>query len=70
MPFSLQSRSNHAAVLIASDPRTGIHAGNLLKQVLADVGGKGGGSAQIAQGSFTTDPKTVLDRLHSLLAGV
>ncbi len=58
------------AVLIASDPRTGIHAGNVLKQLFADVGGKGGGSAQIAQGSFATDPKAVLDRLDSLLAGV
>jgi len=40
------------AVLVAAGPDSGIHAGNLLKQILAGHGGKGGGSATLAQGSL------------------
>ncbi len=40
------------SVLVAAAADSGIHAGNLLKQILAGHGGKGGGSATVAQGSL------------------
>jgi alanyl-tRNA synthetase len=40
------------SVLVAASGDSGIHAGNLLKQILTDHGGKGGGSATVAQGSL------------------
>ncbi len=42
--------SNPPAVLLATSPDTGIDAGALLKSLLASVGGRGGGSARLAQG--------------------
>ncbi len=44
------------SVLVAAAADSGIHAGNLLKQILAGHGGKGGGSATVAQGSLV-DPE-------------
>jgi alanyl-tRNA synthetase len=41
------------SVLLASSPDSGIDAGKLLKAVLAEAGGRGGGSPRIAQGSVT-----------------
>ncbi|MGA7414852.1 MAG: DHHA1 domain-containing protein [Bryobacteraceae bacterium] len=42
------------SVLVAAASDSGIHAGNLLKQVLTDHGGKGGGTATVAQGSLAS----------------
>jgi len=42
---------NPAAVLLAVSADSGIHAGTLLKEALATVGGRGGGSATLSQGS-------------------
>jgi len=39
-------------VLVAAAADSGIHAGNILKQILAGHAGKGGGSATVAQGSL------------------
>jgi alanyl-tRNA synthetase len=39
------------AVLLAVSKDAGIHAGNVLKEALGKLGGRGGGSAQMAQGS-------------------
>jgi alanyl-tRNA synthetase len=58
------------AVMIASSADSGIHAGNVVKQLFAEFGGKGGGSAQMAQGSFLADPKTVTQWLTALLTRV
>jgi len=41
-----------ASVLLAVSADAGIHAGNALKAALAACGGRGGGSAQAAQGSL------------------
>jgi alanyl-tRNA synthetase len=41
-----------AGVLIASSPDSGVNAGAVLKQVLIAAGGRGGGSATLAQGSL------------------
>ncbi len=38
------------SVLIASSVDSGVNAGAVLKQVLAENGGRGGGSATLAQG--------------------
>jgi hypothetical protein len=39
-------------VLVASSPDSGRNAGNLLKPKLQAAGGRGGGSATLAQGSL------------------
>jgi alanyl-tRNA synthetase len=40
-----------ASVLLASSEDSGVDAGRLLKEKLAAVGGRGGGSPRLAQGS-------------------
>jgi alanyl-tRNA synthetase len=40
-----------ASILLAASADSGIHAGNLLKAELQKAGGRGGGNAQLAQGS-------------------
>ncbi len=42
--------SNPPAVMLATSPDTGIDAGAVLRSLLASVGGRGGGSARLAQG--------------------
>lgn len=44
--------SERGAVLIAASPDSGRNAGAILKAVLAKAGGRGGGSATLAQGSL------------------
>ena len=39
-------------VLLAASPDAGVHAGNVLKGLLTANGGRGGGNAQLAQGSL------------------
>ena len=39
-------------VVIACSPDSGLHAGSILKSALANTGGKGGGSATLAQGNM------------------
>ena len=52
MPLSVfvATSSSPPAVLLATSPDTGIDAGAVLKSLLASVGGRGGGSARLAQG--------------------
>ncbi|MGC4051010.1 MAG: alanyl-tRNA editing protein [Paludibaculum sp.] len=57
--FCAQSKAIYAAtsaqppaVLIVVSADSGVHAGNVLKQALAAAGGRGGGNAQVAQGSL------------------
>lgn len=40
------------AVLVAVSEDTGLHAGNLMKPLLAEMGGRGGGNNRTAQGSL------------------
>jgi alanyl-tRNA synthetase len=56
------------AVIVASSSDSGIHSGNVVKAILAEFGGKGGGVANMAQGSFTGDPGKLLERLLARLA--
>ena len=42
--------SNPLAVLVAASPDSGLDAGKVLKSLLGEVGGRGGGSAVLAQG--------------------
>ena len=51
---------NPPAVLLASSPDSGIHAGEFLKAALTKAGGRGGGSATLAQGSVPS--KDLLDQ--------
>ncbi|MGJ5820487.1 alanyl-tRNA editing protein [Paludibaculum fermentans] len=44
--------SQPPAVLVVASTDSGVHAGNVLKQALAAAGGRGGGNAQVAQGSL------------------
>ncbi|HEX4749734.1 MAG TPA: DHHA1 domain-containing protein [Bryobacteraceae bacterium] len=57
--------SQPAGVLIACSPDCGINAGALLKEVLAQAGGRGGGSAVLAQGGLPSPE--VLKQLRSRL---
>lgn len=43
--------ANPAAILFAASQDSGIHAGEKMKAALAAAGGRGGGNAQLAQGS-------------------
>jgi alanyl-tRNA synthetase len=52
-----------ATVLVASSPDSGIQSGTIIKEIVAEFGGKGGGAANLAQGSFTGDPEKFLERL-------
>ncbi len=47
-----------AGVLIACSSDSGINAGDILKHTLADFGGRGGGSATLAQGSAPSEAFT------------
>ena len=59
---------NPPSVLLAVSPASGVHAGNLLKPALAEVGGRGGGNAALAQGSVPS--KEALGQLVSVVTGV
>ncbi len=57
------------SLLLAASPDSGINAGTLLKQSLAAAGGRGGGSAGMAQGSVPS--KAALDAtMQALLANL
>jgi len=49
------------AVLLAASQESGINAGGLLKSALTQAGGRGGGSATMAQGSLPS--KDLIDQL-------
>jgi len=54
------------SAMLASSSDSGVHAGELLKKALANAGGRGGGSATMAQGSVPS--KASLDQLIAALA--
>lgn len=58
------------AVLMAASPGTGVNAGSVLKPLLTAAGGRGGGSAAMAQGSLPgeTALNTLEAELRKLLA--
>ncbi|MGO9240651.1 MAG: alanyl-tRNA editing protein [Bryobacteraceae bacterium] len=56
---------NPPAVLYAASAESGIHAGNRLKEALGAQGGRGGGNAQLAQGSLPT-----VEALQALLTAL
>ncbi|HLK21363.1 MAG TPA: DHHA1 domain-containing protein, partial [Bryobacteraceae bacterium] len=43
------------SVLLAASPDSGVNAGAVLKAALAEVGGRGGGNATLAQGSLNKE---------------
>jgi alanyl-tRNA synthetase len=53
------------AVLLAVSADSGLNAGNLLKPLLAEHSGRGGGSAQVAQGSVA-DPAALASLIEAL----
>lgn len=56
-----------AAILLAAAADSGLDAGKALKEALAAAGGRGGGNAQMAQGSLPD--KTALDALVARVVG-
>ncbi len=52
------------AVMVAASADSGVHAGNVVKAAVTDLGGRGGGSAGMAQGSV---PPEALERLKAAL---
>jgi alanyl-tRNA synthetase len=57
---------NPPSVLLATSKESRQHAGDLLKRALAEVGGRGGGNATLAQGSLPS--KTALQQLRESLS--
>jgi alanyl-tRNA synthetase len=57
---------NPPSILLAASKNSGMHAGDLLKRALAEVGGRGGGNAALAQGSLPS--KEALQQLVRTLA--
>ena len=56
-----------ASAMLAASPDANVHCGNVLKQALANFGGRGGGSQTMAQGSFTGDTRGFARLLRDLL---
>lgn len=56
---------NPPSVMLATSIESGVHAGNRLKELLAVHGGRGGGSAQVAQASLPS-----VEALNGLLAAL
>lgn len=69
MPLSVfvAAVSSPPAVLLATSPDTGIDAGAMLRSLLASVGGRGGGSARLAQGMVPgrAQLETLMESLES-----
>jgi len=60
--------SARPAVLMAVSADAGVHAGNILKEAAGKLGGRGGGSAQMAQGSV--GPGAADDLVGALLGAL
>ena len=58
-----------AAVLLASSEDSGVDAGRLLKEMLQQAGGRGGGNPRLAQGSIP-DPGRLPSLLEALAAAI
>ena len=56
---------NPPSIMLATSVESGVHAGNRLKELLSVHGGRGGGSAQMAQASLPS-----VDALNALLAAL
>ena len=65
---ALVSASNPALVAVARSPDTAGDAGALLRKVIEQFGGKGGGKPDLAQGNLNGEPAAVLDALRTLIA--
>jgi alanyl-tRNA synthetase len=57
--------SNPPSVMVATSADSGVEAGKLLRPLLEKVGGRGGGSARLAQGSLPS-----ADLLENVLASI
>jgi alanyl-tRNA synthetase len=68
----LATLAEPACVLLAASEDTGIDAGAMLKAALASAGGRGGGSARLAQGTLgdAAAASSLLDALVETLRGV
>jgi alanyl-tRNA synthetase len=66
--FAVATALDPATVLVAASADSGHNAGALLKTALAAVGGRGGGSASLAQGTVS-DPALLEQVVAALLAG-
>lgn len=53
--IALAFATDSSGVLVISSPNAGVNCGVVLKEVLAAVGGRGGGSATLAQGALQSD---------------
>jgi alanyl-tRNA synthetase len=53
-----------ASVLLACSPDSGLHAGNILKPLLTEREGRGGGSARVAQGGVPADAAELAEAIQ------
>jgi len=63
----LLAAQNPPSVLLACSNDAGLNAGDLLKRILTEAGGRGGGNRTLAQGSVASPQ--ALDRVVTALAG-
>lgn len=66
----LAAAENPPALLLASSSDSGVNAGEVLKSVLAAVGGRGGGNATLAQGSLAPQDGPGKEALVRAIASV
>ena len=67
----LASLPNPPTLLLATSSDTGIDAGRLLKPILETLGGRGGGSARVAQGTVPTEAlEAALTNLASAVSDI
>jgi alanyl-tRNA synthetase len=59
-----------SSIMLSASSDAGVDCGKLIKTVLSEYSGRGGGSATMAQGSFTGDATTVCKRVRELLSAV
>ncbi|MGQ9634025.1 MAG: alanyl-tRNA editing protein [Bryobacteraceae bacterium] len=64
----IAASENPPSLLLAASVDSGLHAGQILKEALKAVGGRGGGNAQLAQGSLPSaaELERVLEALSRL----
>jgi alanyl-tRNA synthetase len=65
----VSAQQEPALVVLARSGDLGFHAGNLMKEALAGLGLRGGGSPDLAQGQIAGDPAVLLDAITEAVRG-
>jgi alanyl-tRNA synthetase len=66
---ALVGRGTPAPVVIACAPDTGLNASAMLAELTSALGGRGGGTATLAQGGLPATPDRVIEFVRGRLTG-